>query len=303
LYLEATILLRRSHVAAVLVALTVAALPAETTYAFLQLLRHNGTAGRPVTVQQGGVFDWIDRTVGTNASVTMVPYPYLQTDTNASVAYWWDIEFWNKSVVRDAHEQGAFEGTPSTFPKDDLRFDASTGRANESLTRYVAESAAETRFRVSGKGLTVTRDTLLIDTEQPWRTDWLTFGLYDDGWTKAGRVASIRVFSQPHQKGAVMRYLTVGLQAPFAPAVVQRDPFQVVSNADAWEGVASGATAVERQLKVCVPADGFASVRVSTYGRAYDSFADGSSRKVGVLLTEIALADEVGPACSVPTTH
>ena len=297
-YLEATVLLRRSHLAAVLVALTMVALPAEMTYAFLQLLRHNGTAGRPVTVQQGGVFDWIDRTVGTHASVTMVPYPYSQTDSGASVAYWWDVEFWNQSVVRDAHRRNEFQVTPSTFPKDELRFDDRTGRANESLTRYVVEDATETRFRVSGKGLQITRNSLLIDTERPWRTDWLTFGLYPDGWTKPGDAARIRVFSSPQQKTAVMRYLAVGVQAPFAPALIQREPFDIRSNADEWKGVANGEDAVVHQLSVCVPADGFADVRVGTYGRAFDSYADGLSRRAGLLVTEIALADEVGPACS-----
>jgi hypothetical protein len=296
-YVQGTILLRRSHLAVVLVALTMAALPGEMTYAFLQLLRHDGTAGRPVTVQQGGVFDWIDRTVGTHASVTMVPYPYSQTDTGASVAYWWDVEFWNESVVRDAHQQGEFEGTPSTFPKDELRFDDRTGRANESLTRYVVEDATETRFRVSGEGLQITRDTLLIDTERPWRTDWLTFGLYDDGWTKPGK-ASIRVFAFPHQKGAVMRYLSIGVQAPFAPHLVSREPFEVLSNAGDWKGLANGGDAVVHQLQVCVPASGFADVRIDTHGRAYESYADGLTRRVGLLVTEVALADEVGPACT-----
>jgi hypothetical protein len=297
-YYEGTVLLRRSHLAGVLVALTLVALPGEMTYAFLQLLRHNGTAGRPVTVQQGGVFDWIDRTVGTRASVTMVPYPYSLIDSGAAVAYWWDVEFWNESVVRDAHQQGEFEVTPSTFPKDELHFNDRTGRANESLTRYVVEDATESRFRVSGRGLQISRDTLLIDTERPWRTDWLSFGLYDDGWTKPGQASRIRVFAFPHQKGAVMRYLTVAVQAPFAPAMVRREPFELVSNADHWKGLANGVDAVQHQVAVCVPASGFSDVRVDTYGRTYDAYSNGLLRPAGVLVTEIALADEVGSACT-----
>ena len=298
LYVEGTILLRRPYLAAVLATLTAVALAAETRYAFVELLDRNGTAGRSLTVQQGGVFDWVDRTVGTHASVTMVPYPTLQTDTGASTAFWWDLEFWNTAVVRDAHYPGQFEGTPSTFPKVYLRFDDQTGRANISPTRYVAENAKETRFRVSGKGVTVTRDTLLIDAERPWRTDWLTFGFYEDGWTRADRTARIRVFASPRQKGAVMRYLAVGVLAPFAPTMVRRAPFKVVSNVDEWKGVANGSHRVERSVSVCVPAGGFADVRVGTYNRTYNVYADGRSRRAGVLLTEIALADEVGPPCT-----
>jgi hypothetical protein len=30
---------------------------------------------------------------------------------------------------------------------------------------------------------------LLVNARRPWRTDWLTFGLSDDGWATAGTVA------------------------------------------------------------------------------------------------------------------
>ena len=49
---------------------------------------------------------------------------------------------------------------------------------------------------------------------------------------------------------------------------------------------------------VCVPAGRFADVSVDTYGRGDTTDADSRVRRVGVLLTEIALADEVGPACT-----
>ena len=67
LFLEAAHLLRRSYVAAVLAVLTAFALPAETAYAFSRLFAVNGTSGRPLTLDQGVVFDWLDRTLGTRA--------------------------------------------------------------------------------------------------------------------------------------------------------------------------------------------------------------------------------------------
>ena len=129
--------MRRTHLAAVLAVLVAFALPAETAYAFSRLFDVNGTSGRPLTLDQGVVFDWLDRTLGTGASVTMVPYPVNYADYWASVGWWWDLEFWNKSVDRAAYLPGQFLWTPSTFPRVMLRFDPTTGVANASPTPYV----------------------------------------------------------------------------------------------------------------------------------------------------------------------
>src|SRR5204862_6755078 len=118
------------------VALTVLLLPAETGYAFSRLFAVSGTSGRPVTLDQGVVFDWVDRTLGTRADVTAVPYASVLGDYWASVGFWWDLEFWNASVDRAAHVPGEFLWTLSTFPKLFLRFDPSTGRANVSPSEY-----------------------------------------------------------------------------------------------------------------------------------------------------------------------
>ena len=124
-------------------------LPLESAYAFKRLFDHNGTSGRAVSVSQGVVFDWIDRTIGPDAEVTLVPYPGLPGEYFASVGQMWDMEFWNRSIVRGAYRRGEFEWTPSTFPKLYPAFDPATGRASISPTRYVAQSDKETRFRIS----------------------------------------------------------------------------------------------------------------------------------------------------------
>jgi MFS family permease len=300
---------RRRALPLALAALALAALPAETADAFAALFGHDGPSGRPLTLAQGGVFDWVDRTVGPAASVTIVPYPQLAGEYWASVAYWWDLEFWNESVDRAAYEPHEFEGTPSTFPKLYLRFDPATGRANVSPSRYVAQSDAETRFRIAGTAVADTRNTLLIDADRPWRADWLTFGLYDDGWTRPGTTARVRVFAQPGQTRAVLRTLTLGVRAPFQPApggsvpLVTRRPFTVASDVEREEGVANGRDRVVERIAVCVPAHGFADVRISTpdhspvYGDMRDQSSVGIGREAGVLLTEVALADEIGPRC------
>jgi hypothetical protein len=301
LFVEASVFLRRSQVGLVLALATAVALPAETAYAFSRLFDVNGTSGRPITLDQGVVFDWVDRTLGTGASVTMVPFPVVLADYWAGVGYWWDMEFWNKSVDRAAYLPGQYLWTPSTFPPLFLRFEPKTGLANASPTGYVLEGDAETRFRIAGVAVADERTVLLIKTDRPWRAEWLTFGLYDDGWTRPGRAARIRVFAAPGQHEAVLRTLTLGVRAPFEVAA---RPFRVTSNRANVGGVAKGKDRVLASAQVCVPAGGYAEVRVSTPGDSviYGDVMSartwaGPGRHAGVLLTQIALADELGPAC------
>jgi hypothetical protein len=253
-----------------------------------------------VTVAQGGVFDWVDRTVGTQPSVTIVPYASLPGEYWASVADSWDLEFWNRSVVRSAYFPGQYEFTPSTFPKVFLTFDPRTGAASESPTRYVALSDKETRFRIAGQVVSNNRGTLLIEAEQPWRSDWLTFGLYDDGWTRPGVPATVRVYPTPGQRRAVTRYLSLGVRAP--DDVATRD-FELTSGPERRRAQAGSGPTVYETVAVCVPPAGFGRVGIRAaasspvYGDMRDPSSIGEYRVAGVLLSQIALADEVGPAC------
>jgi hypothetical protein len=241
---------------------------------------------------------------GTGASVTMIPFPSSIADYFASVGYWWDMEFWNKSVDHAAYRPGEFLWTPSTFPKLMLRFDPRTGAASSSPTPYVVQGSKETRFRISGKQvppITDTRDMLLIKATMPWRAAWLTFGLTDDGWTLPNREARIRIFAFAGQSGPVTRTLTLGARAPFG---VDARPFRAISNRDDVRGIAHGFDRGVVTLAVCVPAHGYADVRVRTpqssaiYGDPKNSQTFFTvPRRGGVILTEIAVADEIGPAC------
>jgi hypothetical protein len=297
LFVQASGLVPWGRLAAVLVAITAIVVPAETGYAFSQLLGVDGTSGRPITRDQGVVFDWIDRAVGPQTRVTMIPYPMRYGDYWSNVAYWWDIEFWNASVQRSAVYGAAFSWTNDTFAKTELTFDPSTGRANVSPTRYVADSIKETRFRIAGTTVAEYRGVLLTETEQPWRTPWLTFGLYDDGWTVPRVASRIRIFSIPEQTEPVARYLTVTARAP---RDIGRRTFRVRSNMIDWRGTAleAGTTG---QFPVCVPARGFSDVRITARGftpiygnprseRTFVSYA----RSGGVMLSQISLADETG---------
>ncbi len=298
LFAFASALLRRRTVVALLVALAALTMPGETGLAFKRLLTVDGTSGRPITRDQSVVFDWIDRAVGPNSTVTMIPYPFLYGDYWENVAYWWNVEFWNASVDRAVTYEDAFTGTPETFPPIMLSFDRSTGRANASPSEYVAQAVAETRFRLAGSALGEDRGVALIKAQTPWRAEWLAFDLYRDGWTVPKIAGTIRVFAAPDQGASTRRFLTISVRGPDGVAPRR---FRVSSNASDWRGKADeGGTS--NQISVCVPARGFGDVRIDAphyspiYGdpRTETSFVS-HARSGGVLVTGIALADETGP--------
>jgi hypothetical protein len=289
------LLLAGRRAALVTAAAAALAIPAGAGAAFTRLFAHDGTSGRPLTVDQSRVFDWIDRKIGPHADVTMIPYPLLYATYWENVAYWWNVEFWNASVRHATTYEGAFSGTPETFPTTELSFDRTTGRANSSPSALVAQAAAETRFGLAGRVLGTDRGVQLLRVERPWRAQWLAFNLYRDGWTVPKVNGTIRVFATPGETRSRRRFVTVGVRAPndVAPR-----PFTFRSNDAVWRGTASRLP-VSNQLAVCVPPRGYADVSVVApryspiYGdpRSEASFIS-YARSGGVLVTGIALADE-----------
>ncbi|HET7043512.1 MAG TPA: hypothetical protein VFI37_01575 [Gaiellaceae bacterium] len=299
LYLEGSLLLPRPVLAGLVAALAVAALPSLAAASFLRFLGQPGTSGRPVTLDQGVVFDWIDRAVGPASRVTMVPFPIVPGDYWAGTAYWWDVEFWNASVVRDVIRGPSFYATSSTFPKLDLRFDPATGRASRSPTPWAVQALRETRYRIAGTRTLQERNLYLIQAEQPWRAEWLSRGLYDDGWTKPGTPARIRVFARPADRHGITRQLTLQLRAP---GEVPPRAYRLRSPGQDVRGTV-GADTKTVPLTLCVPAGGHVDVRLDVdghspvYGDPTNSVTFGQAREAGVQLAEIALADETGGAC------
>jgi hypothetical protein len=307
LFVQGSIVLRRGRLVTILALLTLLALPAETAYSFERLFRVNGTAGRPLTLAQGGVFDWVDRIAGTRANVTMLPYPQLPGDYWSSVAYWWDIEFWNKSVDRAAYYPGEYLGTPSTFAATGLQFDPATGAANASPTPLVLQSVKESRFRISGDIQTLTRDTLLINGGESWHADWLSFGLYDDGWTKPGVVASVRIFPRRDQREPLRRSLVLHV---VAPASGPARSLVLTSNIARTAGRVSAADGtVVQTISLCQPAHGYTEVQLEVGGKSQiygdmknlDAFG-AQYREGGVFLSGISV-EGVGPACRLPSSR
>ncbi|MEX2211458.1 MAG: hypothetical protein WD689_06815 [Gaiellaceae bacterium] len=248
--------LGRAPVAAVLAGLVVLVLPGETVYAFKRLFAVNATSGRPLTFDQTGVFNWVDRAAGPDADVTMVPFPHLDGDFFATIGFWWDLEFYNRSVTRGLYREDAFVGTPGSFPRTAAEWDES-GQMRSSPTGYVAQLMGDARFRIAGDLVWSERETDLIDAGVAWRLEWSSRGLWEDGWTRPDEPAFFTVYATPGQRGDVVRRLSIQLGA-------------------SWDGLGRPgevASTVERvavdvnqtvTVRVCVPegASGEVSLRV-----------------------------------------
>jgi hypothetical protein len=301
LAVEGSVLLPRAAFATGVCALLLVALPLETAYAFKRLFAVNGTSGLPLTLDQSVVFGWVDRQITTNSEAVMVPYPLIRADFNADLGFWWDLEFWNKSVDREAAHPNEFSGTPpGSFPKVDLRFDPQTGLANFDVDSYVAQAAADARFHVKGRFLTTERDVSIVFPDRPWRADWVSYGLYNDGWTRPGKVATIRVFADATQVGPVLRTLTVTLLLPDG---VPARPVSLRSDRGRRRLDVTAATQ-DQQVQVCVPRRGHADVSLgaagssSIYGDPSNSATFTSAREAGVLVSKIVLDPALGVRCS-----
>ncbi len=288
------------RVALVLATLALTVSVVETGYAFFRLVDAGGMSSRRLIDPPRHELAQLDRALGTDADVTMIPSPHVRPLYDETVQLWWDLEFWNMSVRHAAVLDGTYTWTPSTFATVPLRFDRETGAAGASPSEYVVSNELDARFRLAGDILSLDRHVALIRTERPWRADWLSLGLSGDGWSTPGVPAAIRVFATPDEREPVERFVTIELRAPDG---TEGRPFRVVSNADTWNGKAGSAATATRQLSVCVPPGGFADLRLESpeHSRsAGDPRALSGYRtppEVGIGIVRIALSNELSAGC------
>jgi hypothetical protein len=298
LVVEADALLRRSVLVALLAVAALGATTVETGYAFHRLLGSYDAGGRALTADQSSTLGWVDRTVGRDSQVTAIPYPTVQGEYWPNPAYWWDLEFWNASVDRSAGIPGMFEWTPSTFPKLALALDP-LGRASISRPGYVVQAVGDTRFHLMGTVIINNRDVFLVRPIEPWRADWSTSGLYDDGWTRPGTIAQIHVYPYPGQTQPVTRTLRVSV---YSAARIPSRPYALASSTDTVHGTA-GHDLVTSDVTVCVPPHRAGTVRLSTrrasliYGNPRSERTATHSRLAGIFISRIDLSGRIGMRC------
>lgn len=243
----------------------------ETAYV-LNKISHGPNGARPVS---GGTVtgrDWIDSHVPSGASVALIPTQIADAPVPPDQAgyydqqLWWDTEFWNKDVEQAYALPGI--DTYTVWPKPQLRVDERTGRllVGDQL-RYVALSASAMRFGLRARRVlavqpgTGTPVLELLDVPRPYRVDWSTAGVGDDGQTNprwrirayggaapGGRSVGFDVAARPAQAGRVRLLLRAGRRR------------RAVT-------IPSGGTAQPR-MTLCVPAGAHADLDVAVAGHA-----------------------------------
>ena len=293
-------LLSRRTFVVVFSALPLLVIPYLTADLFVRFFHDQGWSMRQVTSSSGAQYSWVDQRVGQGAHVALIPYP-VSTDYPVSERVFRDYEFWNKSVDRDVQlsPPPVFEFTNETFPKLHPRFDPVTGRSSLPGSAYVLESTGETRARISGTVL-VQNDVMLIRANRPWRADWISSGLYDDGWTRPGTPVHVRVFARPGARKAEVRWLTFGLHSLDDAGA---HPVTIVSRGQRTR-VAVGPDTSWTTVSMCVPPGRFADVELTTPVRSVipgdqATLSDSqSSRLGGVFVSQISEADDIGGRCT-----
>jgi hypothetical protein len=207
----------------------------------------------------GLVLDWVDNSVPKGAHVAIIPYA-MGPDWGPSALLWWDVEFWNRSVDRVFVVDGSWEYAP--FPHRELRPDPLTGAiaGSEREPEYLVAAFGDSRLHLVSTRLAQNYDLEIVRVARPYRALWRSAGLDPDGWIRAGRRASIRVFSQPGR------------------------PTEQV-NIDVTLFDTGGKSAV-RHFKACVPAGRYADVdlpnaRLATVGPLPLNPPEGGERIVG----------------------
>jgi hypothetical protein len=270
-----------------------------TIVAFDRLFTRTGTAGRPVTINQGHIFEWIDHQVPAGHSVAMLPYQTVFSDFWSSAAVWWDAEFWNESIRRALVLGKGFAWTPTgTFPVDQLHVNPRTGVIAEAPADYLLSAPADIRMQIAQDRIGADRNLQLGAVPKPWRVNWMTLGMSADGYLLPHRPGRIRVFAESGQTAPQKRTVTWTVAVP---SETQGDLF---FTANEVSRTLSPAEVTQVSADVCVPPKGFADIVVNAdddtvigLGVPFDPTTVSQPRHVAVRLADLSVAAPSG-ACA-----
>jgi hypothetical protein len=270
----AMVLIRRGLARAALVGFGIAIgalLTAQLVYALPRVVEdHNGLARTGVGVRPLASRDWVDEQVpqrNTGAVVGPINERAGQplADPLANLADWWDLAFWNESINRIYRLDDYSVDALVVGPVAQLSLDYATGAVSENSghpPRQLVLATGEVRFAPEHEGSPVRHgDTTLYRTPLPYRAAWATQGVDDDGSTRLGRPAVVRVFAPRGEQTALTR---VSIRVSHVPGEGRSHRFTVTSH---------GVTKLRRfrairteRLDVCVRAGGHAEVTLRPQG-------------------------------------
>ena len=230
---------------------------------------HNGLAqlyfGRAAMTSR----DWVDqRVTSTTAAVEGVinsraEVPVWYTFANAAV--WWELEFWNRSVDR-VYRFGDRTGDDLTLaPIEPLSLNYASGALHareRQPPRQLVLSSTDVRFAPEHRGSPVSHgDLTLYRMSLPYRADWASKNIREDGWTEARHDAVVRLYARRDRPSEVRR-LRIVLHGGADVGGPRRYTSQALAcDARAWSRDNSS-----DHIDVCVPAGGHADVGLAVHG-------------------------------------
>jgi hypothetical protein len=260
--------------------------------AFDRLFTRTGTAGRPVSVNQGHIFEWIDNQVPPGKSIAILPFQTVFSDFWSSAAVWWDVEFWNEGVDRALTLGTSFAWTPpGTFPTIGLHVNPQTGVIREAPADYLVSAPADMRLQIVQDRVGADRNLQLGAVPKPWRASWMTLGMSRDGYVLPHRTGTIRVFAEPGQTRAERRTVT------WTVAVPSEATHTLWFTANTVGRTLSPSEVTQVSTDVCVPAGGHADILVNadddaliSLGAPFTPATVSVPRHVAVRLADLSLS-------------
>ena len=202
--------------------------------------------------------DWIDASVPAGSSVELVPSPLEST------TYWWEAEYWNKKVDKTLRLDDDPTFTP--FPFDHGGIDRNRGRLLGARGDFLVVARTDPRFRLVETHV-YTADVTHLRLVRPtpdYRLAWSTVGVSADGWTFPGTESRLRFYGNGRpMKRSVVVVLSAAKEAP------KPIGFILASEQGVRRGsVDPGGARPPVELPVCVPAQGYTDVVMTTTGSA-----------------------------------
>ena len=199
--------------------------------------------------------NWIDRTVDGRDSVALVPSLHDQG------TWWWDAEYWNKTVTRLLRVDGA--RTFSPFPTQDMSIDYAGGMLRgPQPSELLVVSPKETRFHVLARPAVDVKTLQLVRAPRPYRLTWATRGLTSDGWKLAYKPMKLRLYGNGRGEG---RTVVLTLSSSRHAALPLNFTFET-DTATRRGSVDPGGARPPVSLPMCVPASGHADAKLRASG-------------------------------------
>jgi hypothetical protein len=183
--------------------------------------------------------------------------------TFANNAVWWELEFWNHSVDRVFRLGTGSDVTVKPIQQLSLDYASGTLRiGGDRPPSQLAISTSDVRFAPEHQGSPARHgDVALYRTPLPYRADWATQGIREDGWTTGGHPATVRLYARRGEP-AELRRVRVVLHGGADIGRARR--YTITGPSLRHSAVVRDNTTYE--AGVCVPAGGHADVGLDVHG-------------------------------------